>query len=61
MSERRPMRAKAELDFRVLWTHIVALIMILVLWGGLYAIEQVSGTFRNAGEAERILREYPRR
>ena len=33
--------------------------MILVLWGGLYAIEQVSGTWRNVGEAERILRGIP--
>ena len=33
--------------------------MILVLWGGLYAVRQVSGTFRNVGEAERILRGIP--
>ena len=46
-------------DARVQWANIGALTMILVLWGGLYAVRQVSGTFRNAGEMERILRGYP--
>ncbi len=54
------MRAKPELDYRVQWAAIGALTMILVLWGGLYAVRQVSGTWRNAGEAERILRGYRR-
>ncbi len=48
-------------DFRVQWAAVGALTMLLVLAGGLYAVWQVSGVWRNAGEAERILREYPKR
>lgn len=54
----RQSRMRPALDFRVKWVTIGALTMILVLRGGLYAIEQVSGTWRNVKEADRIAREY---
>lgn len=55
------MKPRPPFNRRVQWANIGALTMILVLWCGLYAVRQVSGTWRNVGEAERILRGYPRR
>ena len=52
-------RLRPAFNRRVQLAAIGALTMILVLWGGLYAVVQVSGTWRNAGEAERILRGIP--
>ena len=46
-------------DPRVQLTNLVALAMILILWGGLYTISQVNGTFYNTSEADRILRTIP--
>ena len=53
--------SRPELDFSVPRGILATLTLIVLLLLFLYGAQKVLGYSRTAGEAERILREYPRR
>ena len=53
------MKGRPYLDPRIQFAVFGAALMLLVLWGGLFAIDKVSGTWRNVITAERLSRSHP--